>query len=467
MRFLRDVLRLTLLIVAISVVGRMVAIRLRRVLLLPTTDSTPPIGPGDVAAGMRRVIVSDLHLGAGDRLDDFNADEDLATFVRSYVMREEPTELILAGDTFELLQVRLPDVGDYEWSGVAATRRLQAILSAHPEPIAALRDFVARPGNQLTLLIGNHDFELHYADAKRLLHQALGLDEADGRLRFGLTYTGGGIYVDHGMQFDPWNRFVHVEGISEPFEVVRGTRMVKEVINPLEDDPLPDAPVVDNVKPISAFFWYMLAVPRLRQPDVRRFVVRGLLLLFRTNALPHMYGRRPIVSQGGAPLSDAGPDVAIGQGRRLPAALGQALTRWLQRKPSDAALTQIQQEAGRQLRREIREFEDMMIREIAWIAARPEQRENTLFVCGHSHTAQIVALNEQQTYVNTGTWTEIVLDIATRRREEQRFPFLEIRYSSASSVPEWQLLVWHNAELEPPAWLGEAELRTLNKEGQV
>jgi UDP-2,3-diacylglucosamine pyrophosphatase LpxH len=467
MRFLRDVLRLTLLIVAISVVGRMVAIRLRRVLLLPTTDSTPPIGPGEVAAGMRRVIVSDLHLGAGDRLDDFNADEDLATFIRCYVMRGEPTELILAGDTFELLQVRLPDVGDYEWSGAAATRRLQAILSAHPEPIAALRDFVARAGNQLTLLIGNHDFELHYADAKRLLHQALGLDEADGRLRFGLTYTGGGIYVDHGMQFDPWNRFVHVEGISEPFEVVRGTRMVKEVINPLEDDPLPDAPVVDNVKPISAFFWYMLAVPRLRQPDVRRFVVRGLLLLFRTNALPHMYGRRPIVSQGGAPFSDAGPDVAIGQGRRLPAALGQALTRWLQRKPSDAALTQIQQEAGRQLRREIREFKDRMIREIAWIAARPEQSENTLFVCGHSHAAQIVALNEQQTYVNTGTWTEIVLDIATRRREEQRFPFLEIRYSPASSAPEWRLLVWHGADLEPPAWLGEAELRTLNKEGKV
>ena len=146
-------------------------------------------------------------------------------------------QLILAGDTFEFLQVRLPGLSDFEWSAAAAVRRLEAVLGAHPEPIAALREFAAKPENQLTLLIGNHDFELHYRAAKQRLRRELGLSEDDGRLRFGLTYAGGGLYVDHGMQFDPWNRFARVEGISEPFEVVRGTRMVKEVINPLEDDP--------------------------------------------------------------------------------------------------------------------------------------------------------------------------------------------------------------------------------------
>ncbi len=173
---------------------------------------------------------------------------------------------------------------------------LSAILRAHAKVVAALRDFVSQRGDQLTLLIGNHDFELHYAMAKALLYEALGLEQGDSRLRFGLTYEGGGIYIEHGNQFDDWNHFIHFEGISEPFEVVRGTRVVKDVINPLEDDPLEVAPLIDNVKPTSAFFWYMLSLPRLRQPASRRYVMRGLLRLFRSEVLPRAYHRRPLLN---------------------------------------------------------------------------------------------------------------------------------------------------------------------------
>ena len=290
MRFLKAALRLPLITLVIVYCIRWAAIRLGGSCYARLSDSTPPIEPEQVDPQMRRVIISDLHLGAGDRLDDFDADAELSTFIRTYVAGTEPTELILAGDTFEFLQVRLPDLSDFEWSGEAAAQRLGAIIAAHAEPIAALRVFLDQPGNQLTVLIGNHDFELHYAKAKARLREALGLAEADRRLRFGLTYSGGGVYIDHGMQFDPWNRFANVACISEPFEVVRGTRMVKEVINPLEDDQIELAPLIDNVKPASAFFWYMLSLPRLRQPQGRRFAARGLLRLARVNALPRSYG---------------------------------------------------------------------------------------------------------------------------------------------------------------------------------
>src|SRR5262249_34111127 len=110
------------------------------------------------------------------------------------------------------------------------------------------------------------------------------------------------------------------------------------------------------------------------------------------------------------------------------------------------------QEAKQQLRREIREFEDAMISAIARIAASPEQIEQTLFVCGHTHTAQVVALNEQQTYINTGTWTAIVLDIAINRREEQRFPFLEVLYPADGAAPHGRLLVWPGAASAPQPW---------------
>jgi UDP-2,3-diacylglucosamine pyrophosphatase LpxH len=404
---------------------------------------------------MRRVIVSDLHLGAGDRLDDFDADAEFVAFVRSYVLRGEPTELILAGDTFEFLQVRLADVGDFEWSGAAAAHRLDTILKAHPAPITALREFVARPENQLTLLIGNHDFELHYGAAKARLRQELGLGDDDGRLRFGLTYTGGGLYVDHGMQFDPWNRFVHVEGISEPFEVVRGTRMVKEVINPLEDDTLEAAPLIDNVKPVSAFFWYMLSLPRLRQPHVRHFVIRGLLRLFRTNALPRLYSWQPAPAAS-LPRETRRRSGVLAQvstllGRIRPASLIRALAKRPRSERSEAAIAEVQLEAKQQLRREIREFEDTFIRGFARIAASPPHRSDTLFVCGHTHGAQVVPLNDRQTYINTGTWTTIVLDIITNRRETQRFPFLEVRYPDGDT-PEGHLLVWQGEANDPAPW---------------
>ena len=470
---------------------RWLVIRLRRVLLLPTGDATPRITAGQVAPRMRRLIVSDLHMGGGDRLDDFEADAELVAFIYSYAMHAEPTELILAGDTFEFLQVRLPGLGDFEWSGAAAERRLRTILTAHAKVIAALRDFVAQPANQLTLLIGNHDFELHYTTAKALLYEALGLDAGDMRLRFGISYEGGGIYLEHGNQFDDWNRFVHFEGISEPFEVVRGTRVVKDVINPLEDDPLEVAPLIDNVKPTSAFFWYMLSLPRLRQPASRRYVIRGLLRLFRSVALPRAYHRRPLLAVReellGAPgqtlqrelalravyeldpeLREAAaanhggvaPEVQIRRrdvGRT--AALAQAFARRFLREheSSEQGLERIEQEAKRQLHHEIREFKGALLRGMAHIAAGPEHGHNTLFVCGHTHLAEVVALSEQQTYVNTGTWTMIIQDIVSNRRQDQRFPFLEVWYPDGSDIPQGQLLVWQGPEHPPQPWVAPLE----------
>jgi UDP-2,3-diacylglucosamine pyrophosphatase LpxH len=463
---------------------RWLAIRLRRVLLLPTEDTTPPITPDEVRPGIPRLILSDLHMSAGDRLDDFDADAELVAFIHTYAMRQGPVELILAGDTFEFLQVRLPSVGDYEWSGAAAAQRLRAILSAHADVIAALRDFVTSPDNQLTLLIGNHDFELHYALAKALLRDALGLAPDDRRLRFGLSYEGGGIYLVHGNQFDEWNRFVYFEGISEPFEVVRGTRVVKDVINPMEDDLLDVAPMVDNVKPTSAFFWYMLSLPRLRQPAIRRYVVRGLLRLFRTVALPRAYQRRVLEVREellGAPgqtieremalqavyeldpelqaavaanLGGVAPKVQLRRRAGGPAALAQAFARRLarDRQPSEAALAHIEREAARQLRREIREFKGALLRGMARVAVGTEHGHNTLFVCGHTHLAEVVELNEQQLYVNIGTWTPIIQDIRTNRRQEQRFPFLEVLYLEGTDRPWGRLLVWQGLGVEPRQW---------------
>lgn len=423
--------------------------RLRPVRLRPTNETTPPIGPDDIRPGIRRLVLSDLHLSAGDHLDDFTADDELAALFHHYAAEPEPTELILAGDTFEFLQVCLPDVPDLEWSPRAAARRLETILRAHARPVAALRSFLARRDNQVTIIIGNHDFEMHYTSAKQTLRQALGLSPDDPRLRFGVHYEGDGIFLVHGNQYDRWNRFVHFNGICEPFEVVFGTRLIREAINLLEDEPVDIATLIDNIKPLSAIFWYTLSLPTLRNRATRRLAARGLVLL--VNVLLHntAYVLEDDPRQRQSSLHRLWKrmyrQVALAA-TLLARAVG---VRWQSGVFPEVAF---QREAEQQLRRSVRAFEDASVRSMARIARDPRYRATSLFICGHTHLARIVALNERQTYINTGTWTDVIVDVATSQRQQQRFPYLEVTYPAQGSAPDWQLLVWHGNGLPPSPW---------------
>lgn len=441
-----------------AVALRWLFLHLRQVTLHPTPYTTPPIGPAEVIPRRRRLVLSDLHLGGGDHLDDFTDDAALVAFLDHYACGE-PTELILAGDTFEFLQVRLPDLADDEYSDEAAARRLTAIIQAHSAVFDALARFLAVPGAQLTVLIGNHDFELHYPAAKACLRKALGLPPDDPRLRFGTSYHGGGVYIVHGNQFDGWNRFTYFDGVTEPFEVVRGTQMVKEVINDLEDEPLAIAPLIDNVKPSSALFWYLLALPRLRTPAARRFLARGIVGFLQVVIWPEPH-RMPITDKGpGGVLSNPilqGFWRWIADVRRGRVARQREVARQVGRvagavEPPDEMMDQVQHGATRRAVREVRAFNDRFAREMLAIARRPEHRDDTFFVCGHTHLARVVPLGMDQWYINTGTWTEIIYDIATMRRQEQRHPFLEITYPDGPR-PQARLLVWIDQDTPPQPW---------------
>ncbi|WP_298821589.1 UDP-2,3-diacylglucosamine diphosphatase [Chloroflexus sp.] len=454
---LRLALRL-IIAVALLLALRWIALRFRRVRIRPTPYATPPIGPNEIDIRRRRIVISDLHLGGGDRRDDFCDDETLIAFLDHYLSRE-PTELILAGDTFEFLQISLPDVADEEWSPRAAARRLQAIITAHEDVIAALCRFVHREGNQLTILIGNHDFELHYPAAKAVLRQALDLPEGDARLRFGISYHGGGVYIVHGNQFDPWNRFVNFASISEPFEVVRGTQLVKEVINELEDDPFPLAPLVDNIKPSSAFLWYLMSLQRLRDPAARRFVTRGVIGFLQVTAWapPHHLSSEPDEWLRKSPLIALWAPIA--HFRRQRVTRHQAIARQFGAAAEAVGdlpeiVDQVRDEARRQASREVVAFNDEIARDVALIAQQPAYRNDRLFVCGHTHLARVIDLGHGRQYINTGTWTDVVFDVETMRRPSQRYPFLEITNDS-DGQPQGRLLVWHDPAQPPQAWREE------------
>lgn len=389
-----------------------------------TDHRTEPIDEAQVRPGLRRLIVSDLHLGGGDRLDDFAADTELTEWIEQYAAAQ-PTEVILAGDTFEFLQVRLPGLEDTDWSEWAALRRFRAILAAHERPIGALRRLLEQPGHQVTLLIGNHDFELHYRAVKRALRDALGVDATDERLRFATRYEGGGMYLEHGNQFEPWNSFIHFDGISAPFEYIHGSRFVKDVINPIETEDVPHATLVDNVLPGMQFLWHLA---RTFSPRGYRVIVRGLWAAAWCSLRTPVYesaamaGRHPV----------------------------QRFVERTRRRFAGRFARHVGVPLGLQACAKPGTFDGIVMQAVNRIARQQVHRR--LFVCGHTHVARMEALNAHQTYINTGTWTDVFFDLARNRRQEPRYPFLEVTYAGSADQPGAALFGWIGSGHTPRRW---------------
>jgi hypothetical protein len=94
------------------------------------------------------------------------------------------------------------------------------------------------------------------------------------------------------------------------------------------------------------------------------------------------------------------------------------------------------------------------------LAHTAAHHDTVLFVCGHTHMAQSVMINERQTYVNVGTWTDVVTDLTTGRRQQQRCPFLLVQYDAMGEM-SYEFLVWRGRDTAPTMWAPEtvAEVR--------
>ena len=235
-----------------------------------------------------KIIVSDLHLGAGffdldkgNVLEDFIADSTFAHFLHE--MKEESEiegtdfELIIGGDMIEFLQV--PAVAQFEPRRAYppqnyrssleedSARKIGLIIRGHPMFFVALREFIkpANPQRRVTIIKGNHDVELYWPAVKERIRQAVyatGEERAKLLAFEEVCVSREGIYVEHGNQYaEKVNR---VDNFEEPLDPERegqlaippGSQFVIEFFNQVEWEKW----WVDSVKPITAFLWYALAL---------------------------------------------------------------------------------------------------------------------------------------------------------------------------------------------------------------
>ena len=191
------------------------------------------------------LVISDLHLGedlrAGTTGPSYlggvvRLEQELQSFLAHYTAQRHdgrPWRLVVNGDMVDFMSVLIfPAAGpgpdgsaraeeDREYGlGYGegqSTEKLEQVLERHAGVFRALAAFV-RAGNELVVVVGNHDVEFHFASVQNCLvrglvtHAGVGAEDEAAfreRIRFcpWFYYEEGVVYVEHGHQYDEYCSF--------------------------------------------------------------------------------------------------------------------------------------------------------------------------------------------------------------------------------------------------------------------
>ena len=224
--------------------------------------------PSDARMKLLRLVLSDLHLGTGERrgelnpFEDFRHDERFAELLTHYdrvAGTGTEIELILNGDIFDLVKVKLGGVWPVDITSEIATEKLRRCLEGHPRFVRALRDFLAKPARRITYLPGNHDLEMWFSEPQELFRRYVSPGESAERVHFVTSsdtyYLPEGIQIRHGHQLERIHRVdyqamtqTRADG-TEVLTLPWGTLWILEVMNPAKEE----RNYVDRIQPLGRF----------------------------------------------------------------------------------------------------------------------------------------------------------------------------------------------------------------------
>lgn len=386
--------------------------------------------------GKAKIIVSDLHLGAGfapdNPLEDFDTGDKFAKFLDSIVTESDAkkmdVELIANGDLFEFLQVPVVDTFDpqaiyppemyHPTSEESSVKKVSLIIEGHPAFFTALRNFInpEHPRRNITIVKGNHDVNLYWGAVQDSICQAV---EATGDYQGLLAFeerqvSRESIYVEHGSQYlEPFNRFDNFEEPLDPehpreLEIPSGSTFVMDFINDVEREKW----WIDSVKPVTALIWYIFAIDF-------GFAARMLVNLLKivpdlivgTFAVEDEAGIRSQIDELRQQLEDETQVTALGEQyttdetfrREFNVLLRQIL--WAITVPPEGVLPTIAEETGGVGTTEddgnVATLSDVILRQVAQTKLVEENVEVVIF--GHTHNPLCEQLDGGM-YLNAGTW---------------------------------------------------------------
>ena len=214
-----------------------------------------------------RLVLSDLHLGTGLRpgeantFEDFLHDEAFADLLGHYdaLLPSSDIELVLNGDIFDLLKVKIGGVWPTEITDDVACEKLRQCLDGHPRFVRALREFMTKSSRRIVFIPGNHDLDMWMPGPQELFRRYVAQNAAKERIHFvtqsDTYYLPDGIQIRHGHQLERIHRVDYKkmtktrrDGV-EVLDLPWGSLWILEVMNPAKEM----RSFVDRIQPLSRF----------------------------------------------------------------------------------------------------------------------------------------------------------------------------------------------------------------------
>jgi UDP-2,3-diacylglucosamine pyrophosphatase LpxH len=363
------------------------------------------------------IVISDLHLAPERGTGLFQADQELAGFLR-WLARPAARRIhvVVAGDLLDYLVPETQGERVEIFNPENAPRRARSIIDHHPEVFDALSEVAQSPDHRLLILGGNHDPEIILPDVQQVIEERLATAASQRppqwlvngeAARFSLGAAR--ISIEHGDLFDDWNRIDRdklrralgriTRGFPREhgFQAPPGSQLVVDFVNELR----PRFPWVDYLKPERE-----AVIPILNQflPLHRRIDLRRALepwLRYQGNAFETL---------GLKMLSP----VALIRGPAPATTRRQKLAGWLELQ-RQLALRHLREQKRRQLIERLREasaedgyFDLEHLDETADECACLLDQGTDLLIQGHTHAAKAYKLGERGLYINAGTWVQLL-----------------------------------------------------------
>lgn len=353
---------------------------------------------------MLKLVISDVHIGAGNPAGEFNPYEDfhydsvMAEFLDHYstdAFAERDVELIINGDFLDPLKVPINGAFPDRITNNIALLKVSAILNGHPVVTQALRRFVSRPNKSITYIMGNHDMEIAFPSVQQLFRSVVGAPDFQDRIRFRVFEPHydlpGGVRVCHGQQYEALNkvnlqRLFLTRGYAEPIlNLPWGSIFLVRVLMPVKAE----RPYINLVHPFGRY----LAVAMLTDTS--------MALPATARAVYHFFKTRFV------------------EARKRAVSFQQTL---------------------RILREEAVVTPDL---EVAAVAMFDEDPTLTAIIMGHSHTAKVRRYKKRGAmYINTGTWTKLISLDLPDLGVHTRFTYAVVDYPDAGTKPAVGLFRW-------------------------
>lgn len=396
----------------------------------------------------RVIVISDLHIG-GKAPAMMSSGDRLGRFVRrltSLRLEDESLELVIAGDFIDFL-AEAPYASWTPQPAQVVSKLTRLMQDPQFSPVfEALAWFIAE-GHALTVLVGNHDVELALPAAQAAL---LGhLSATPHQLKFiddGRAYRIGRMLIEHGNRYDGANEndwtnlriIASAQSRGEDAPVTlrasAGSWMVEKVVSPLKER----YPFVDLLQPQGELLALLLAA---FEPGL----ALDLKMIGRSLHAKHLEASNPKGLQPGHTYAVSAPGLAAVPDPDLEAVFGSQyinlrqpsenvsakdvlLAAWLNRKDG---LREVIESGGEIPPKQLEQIRVAMKKLLLtdkdnhpggdtaqYGAAAKRLFQNgsdptDLVVMGHTHLPRHHGLAERASYINSGTWADVVRVPAT------------------------------------------------------